>query len=108
MTKILFLPEQIIVPVELNKTILDICLENDILIGHKCGGAASCTSCIIEIDKGQFFLNAVSKEEIVQLSKANNISEKNRIACISYIDKEPDTDIIITIPEYKEPDDEGN
>lgn len=102
MNSIVFLPEGKSIPVELNKTILDICLENDVLIGHKCGGVASCTSCTIVIKKGEQYFNQISEEEKFQISGSIYNLKESRLACSTYLIEFPEENVEIEIPCFVE------
>ncbi len=92
-----FLPGKRKIPVEIHKTILNIALENDIPIEHKCGGICACTSCIIQITTGLENFNEISPHEIYQLKKANKTKRGFRLACMCYIIKDTMEDIIINL-----------
>jgi len=97
MSFIYFLPDNITVPAEKNKTILDIALENDIPVEHNCGGTCSCTSCMIVIKNNIEFFNEISNEEREQIVISGLNSEGLRLACIAKLINIPNqnTEIVI-------------
>jgi len=83
MSFIIFLPGNITVPAEKNKTILDIALENDIPLEHNCGGTCSCISCIVYIKNNRGFFNEISGEENEQITESGLKRDGLRLACMA-------------------------
>lgn len=97
MSFIIFLPENISVPAEKNKTILDIALENDIPLEHNCGGTCSCTSCIVLIKNNPEFFNEISAEENEQIIESGLKCNGLRLACMAELISLPNHDTEIEI-----------
>lgn len=81
------------------KSILDIALENDIELGHDCGGVCACTSCKIDVVEGINNFFKISIEEIERLTEDNKLAENSRLGCQCIISKENNETIIIKIPD---------
>jgi len=97
--KITFLPEGKSVPADLHKSILDLAFDNDIVLEHICGGAGTCTSCIIIIQNGMKYFNEITEAELFQLKKSVLLRPNSRLGCLCKLLKKPNEDIIIEIPE---------
>lgn len=99
MSLIIFLPVNISVPAEKNKTILDIALENDIPLEHNCGGTCSCTSCIISIKNNLDFFNKISADEEEQVILSGMKRNGLRLACMAELISLPNSNTEIEIIE---------
>ncbi len=97
MSLLIFLPENISARAEINKTILDIALENDIPVEHNCGGTCSCTSCMILLKNNFEFFNDISKEEKEQIDISGLNGEGLRLACMAKLLYIPKTNTEIEI-----------
>jgi len=105
MAFILFLPEEKKIPAELNKSILDIAFNNDIILEHICGGVCACNSCLIFIHNGIEFFNDVTEQELFNLKKSPLFTKNARLACSAMITKLPEKDIVIEIPVFNNTND---
>lgn len=101
---ITFLPEGKSVPAELNKSILDLAFDNDIVMEHICGGTGACTSCLILIQNGMKYFNKISEIELYQIKKTVLSGPNARLGCLCKLTSEPNENIIIEIPEHTDSD----
>jgi 2Fe-2S ferredoxin len=98
MGKIIFHPYEIALPVQINKSILNIALENNIDIEHYCGGMSACHTCRINIIKGMEAFNEKNEDENYQLEFIGKNDDNARLSCCAIITRVPESDIEILIP----------
>jgi|YNPBryBLVA2012_1023415.scaffolds.fasta_scaffold103204_1 ferredoxin len=79
--KIIFGDQHYEIEIKQGKTILDLCLENDIPIEHICGGNAACTSCKIKIISGGDVVSEKNADEEFLLRSINLTGKELRLAC---------------------------
>ena len=98
--KILFEGEKepvVLKHVEAGESLLQICLAHGIELGHECGGICSCTTCCLYIEKGNDFLEPISRRENDVLGIKNKKSGKSRLGCQSLL-LEGSGELEVTIP----------
>ena len=78
--KLTLLPNNHIIEVNTDQTILSSALERDIPIAHACGGNAKCSSCRIYVTEGVNNCFPRTKEETI-LANALGFSDQMRLAC---------------------------
>src|ERR671912_2915439 len=83
--------------IEPGESLLEICLAYGIELGHECGGICSCTTCCLYIEKGNDFLEPVSRRENDVLGMRNKRSGKSRLGCQSLL-LEGNGELEVTIP----------
>lgn len=103
MPKVIFLPHKLLLPqggtffANVNDTILDVALRNNIKLEHVCERSCVCTTCHCIVRKGFSSLSLISDEEEDILDKAWGLELDSRLACQAKIKNE---DIIVEIPYY--------
>ena len=74
--------KELVVDVEgTDKTILDICEENDIEVEKACGGNRVCTTCLINVSEGAENLSEYSQQEDFMLGNADDASMRLGCQC---------------------------
>jgi ferredoxin len=82
------------VPVELNKTIVKLAKQNQIVWGHACQRGI-CAQCRTRVVEGAEFLNELTQEEKLRLRKAER-AEGYRLGCQIRIVREGDVTVAHT------------
>jgi len=98
MGNIIFKPSGTSLPIEKNKSILNIALENDIDLEHYCGGMSACHTCRIFIEKGLEAFNDKNDDERYQLELIGIDNDNARLGCCAMIVNDTDSDVEILIP----------
>ena len=103
MTRIIFLPHEVICPdgaaidVEPGITICDAALANDIHIEHACEKSCACTTCHVVVREGFNSLNESDELEDDLLDKAWGLEPESRLSCQAVV---ADEDLVVEIPKY--------
>lgn len=103
MTKITFLPHEVICPegktIEAapGESILDVALANGIAIEHACEKSCACTTCHVIVRQGYQSLEPPSEREEDLLDKAWGLAPESRLSCQALVS---DEDLEIEIPKY--------
>ena len=71
--------------IEAGESLLEICLAHGIELGHECGGICSCTTCCLYIEKGNEFLEEMSRKEKDILNRKNKRTGTSRLGCQSLL-----------------------
>lgn len=83
------------------QTLLEICLDHKIELGHQCGGVCHCTTCIVQVEKGASFLDEPSRRELDFLKRKTIGGLNARLGCQTML-IEGSGEIEILIPEQDE------
>lgn len=78
--KIKFIPQEIEVDVDPNKSLLQIALENKIEIKSFCKGNLTCAECRVKIKSGEHNINMPSKGELGMIGSSYYIDSR-RLSC---------------------------
>ena len=78
--KIKFIPQNVEVDLNPNKSVLNIALENGIQIHSICKGVPSCAECRIKIAEGENYINKPSKAELNLIGNSYYIDGR-RLSC---------------------------
>lgn len=78
--RIKFLPSGVEIPVDPNKTLLQLATENNIKIKSVCGGVASCSECRIKIVEGAHCVPEPSKAELNLIGTSYHLDGR-RLSC---------------------------
>jgi ferredoxin len=78
--KIKFLPTQVEIEGDPNKSLLQLCTENKIEIRSICKGVPSCAECRVKLVSGEHNVNPPSKAEI-SLIGSNYFIDQRRLSC---------------------------
>ena len=81
MATITFLPSSSKVVGEIDDSLLDVALDNDIEIDRNCGGVCACTTCAVEVLSGIELLSAMSAQEGERLAENDRLLINYRLAC---------------------------
>ena len=71
--------------IESGRSLLELALENQLELQHKCGGVCACTSCHLYIETGMDFIDEMSKRERDFISRAVNPGKNSRLGCQSLL-----------------------
>ena len=83
---------------DIDDSILEIALKNNIQLHHNCGGVCACSTCHIYIEKGENFLEELSDKEEDFIDRARNPKINSRLGCQCVLQKNSG-DIEVTIPD---------
>ena len=83
------------------QTLLEVCLAHKVDLHFNCGGVCFCSTCHINVLKGEKFVEEKSRREIDILKKARNVQRNSRLACQCLL-VENKGEIEITIPDQNE------
>jgi 2Fe-2S ferredoxin len=103
MTKLIFLPHEVLCPegevVEAppGMTVLDAALAHGIDIEHACEKSCACTTCHVYIREGADSLNESSDDEDDMLDKAWGLDPDSRLSCQAVIGEK---ELVIELPKY--------
>jgi len=81
MPAVTIMPSGKIIEIERGTRILDILIESKEMIGHKCGGKASCGTCHIFVTEGRKSLSKIERIENERLDAVVGVGSKSRLAC---------------------------
>ena len=79
----------IVVPTDMNMSLMEACKSYEFPIEGICGGMAMCASCHVYVNSDSL-LDDVSEDEKAMLSEAFNIKSSSRLGCQIQITKELD------------------
>lgn len=103
MPKITLLPNEEFCPygaeIEANvdESILDAALRNNIMIEHACEKSCACTTCHVIVREGLGSLEEAEEQEEDYLDKAWGLEPESRLSCQAKVGTE---DLVIEIPKY--------
>jgi 2Fe-2S ferredoxin len=66
---------------EAGQSILEICLKNNIVLHHNCGGVCACSTCHVYVQKGEEHLEELSDKEEDFIDRAVNPRLESRLGC---------------------------
>lgn len=81
--KIKFIPQDIEIPIDSNKTILEVARENDISIQASCNGLCQCGDCRIFLKEGDANVFPPSSKELKLIGQGYYMDQR-RLACQLY------------------------
>lgn len=106
--KVTFLPMNITVEVEEEHypfqhdgkpgSLLDIALENNINMGHNCGGNCACTTCHVVVKEGMENLSVLEEDEEDRLDTAEGLTLESRLGCQAIVKGDVVVEIMIDAP----------
>jgi len=76
-----FLPSGREVRAAKGKSVLEICIENDIDLPHNCGGVAACLSCHVIVREGRENLSPPEEKELDKLDEVEGSTLASRLGC---------------------------
>jgi len=94
MAKVTYLPASATVIGDIQDSLLDVALDNDVEIDHNCGGNCACTTCAVLVESGAQLLSPMAAEEQERLEENEKLLPGLRLACQSRILE--DGDIVVT------------
>ncbi len=94
MASVTFLPSSVPVIGDIQDSLLEAALDNDVEIDHNCGGNCACTTCAVIIEQGADLLSDMGAEELERLQEGDKLLPNLRLACQTRILS--DGDIIVT------------
>jgi 2Fe-2S ferredoxin len=86
------------VAAEVDDTILEVALKNNIDLHHNCGGVCACSTCHIYLEKGEEFVDEISDKEEDFVDRARVPKLSSRLSCQCLL-KESEGEMEITIPD---------
>jgi len=88
LAKIRFLPEDKLIDFDVNKTILELAIDNDVYIESQCE-EGNCSTCMVNVESGKKLLTENNKDFIEDFGSI--------LACITQLKEYSDKEIIIRI-----------
>jgi 2Fe-2S ferredoxin len=95
MAKVTFLPENRSLIGDIQDSILQTALDNDLAMDHNCGGNCACTTCAVAVSVGHCHLSPMSSEERDRLEENDRLLPDVRLGCQSRI--VGDGNIVLTL-----------
>lgn len=83
---------------EVDDSILEVALKNNIHLHHNCGGVCACSTCHIYLESGENFVEDLSDKEEDFIDRARNPKLSSRLSCQCLLLK-GDGIINVTIPD---------
>ncbi|MFN8309533.1 MAG: 2Fe-2S iron-sulfur cluster-binding protein [Chitinophagales bacterium] len=80
---------EIVVPDDMNLSLMEVCRANDLEVEGTCGGMALCASCQVYIESDHH-LHEPTDDELEMLDQAFFVTEKSRLGCQIKIDETVD------------------
>lgn len=81
MPKVTFFPMNQTVDANEGESLLDVALRHEVPLQHACGGFCACTTCHIEVKKGDDHLTPLEDEEVERLDRSVEVTLHSRLAC---------------------------
>jgi 2Fe-2S ferredoxin len=81
MSRVTFLPSQVVVEAREGETVLEVALRGAVPIQHACGGFSACTACHVVVKSGSEHLSAMDEREEERLERARGLTLSSRLAC---------------------------
>jgi 2Fe-2S ferredoxin len=75
------LEEVTLTDIEPDKSLLEVCLDNDIELHHNCGAVCACSTCHIYVDNGMDHLEELNDKEEDFIDRAINPRINSRLGC---------------------------
>jgi ferredoxin, 2Fe-2S len=85
MANITYLPADVTVVGDLQDSLLEVALDNEVEIDHNCGGNCACTTCAVFVEQGAYLLSPMAAEERETLEENEKLLPTLRLACQSRI-----------------------
>ena len=92
-----FCPDGTEIEVNVDESILDAALRNNIVIEHACEKSCACTTCHVIVREGLGSLEEAEEQEEDYLDKAWGLEPESRLSCQAKVGTE---DLVIEIPKY--------
>ncbi|MGH7254351.1 MAG: 2Fe-2S iron-sulfur cluster-binding protein [Nitrospirales bacterium] len=89
-----FVPENRVVPAAAGQSLLDVCEAHAIALDHRCGGACSCSSCLVLVHEGLAHLSPAEEDEADQLADLEEAPPAARLGCQARVHG----DVVVEIP----------
>ena len=92
-----FCPDGAEIEANVDESILDAALRNNIMIEHACEKSCACTTCHVIVREGLDSLEEAEEQEEDYLDKAWGLEPESRLSCQAKVGNE---DLVIEIPKY--------
>ncbi|HAT26296.1 MAG TPA: ISC system 2Fe-2S type ferredoxin [Gammaproteobacteria bacterium] len=92
-----FCPDGAEIEANVDESILDAALRNNIMIEHACEKSCACTTCHVIVREGLDSLEEAEEQEEDYLDKAWGLEPESRLSCQAKVGTE---DLVIEIPKY--------
>lgn len=92
-----FCPDGAEIEANVDESILDAALRNNIMIEHACEKSCACTTCHVIVREGFDSLEEAEEQEEDYLDKAWGLEPESRLSCQAKVGTE---DLVIEIPKY--------
>jgi ferredoxin len=73
-------PEDQLLPIYNQQTVLDVLIQNQIPVSHSCGGMGTCTTCLVRIESHLSCLPPRTAAE-GEMALMKNFSDNERLSC---------------------------
>ena len=90
--------QPVTVEANVDDTILEVALKNDIELHHNCGGVCACSTCHIYLEKGEEFVDEMTDKEEDFVDRARVPKLTSRLSCQCLL-HEADGELEVTIPD---------
>ena len=90
---------QVVLPIAIGETVLDVCLDNGIQLQHNCGGVCGCSTCHVYVSKGMDNIEEISDKEEDFIDRAVRPKITSRLGCQCVV---INGDIEVIIPDQSE------